>query len=186
MQRTDCPVCRENEVLPYLGPRGQDWRCKHCNATPTQDAEYVILFGNQWLLADNGLSFVKWIENLGKATRHTFEWAEKFRVDQLEQNKRVDVYTLASATEYEQILGKGILKWLWMGEFEAELHQLMRDNNQPLNDYTYHIPGVGCTKYHFAIPDYMGRGMNAKEAARDFYANNPPTYRPIPAKQENV
>lgn len=174
MQRVDCTTCRQSEVLSHFGVRAAKWKCRYCGAGPVDGLEYVIRSGNHYLLTDHGLSFEDWVVDLGTASRHSFKWAEKFRVAQAKKNKIVEVYTLHSAMEFAQISSKSRLGLSWMGTFEQELFSLMKKDGKPIGEYTYLIPGVGCSKYHFASDGYRGAGMNAKEAARKFYKTNPP------------
>lgn len=173
MQRLDCPVCREWEVLSFDGPRtAANWQCKKCAATVADCPEVIIRFGNHYLFADNGLTFEDYVNDAARATRHTFAWAEKYRLKMAAENKMVDLLTPESAMNSQENWRNNELGFRWMGRFETALYEIMEANGFPTDQYSYYIPGNGCSTYHYA-----DKTLNAKVAAEKFFKQHKPRRR---------
>ena len=174
MQRTDCPNCLETQIIIHNHARNHQWKCKQCGKSVANDAVVVIKFGNHYR------SETGWTTDVSLAQPFTFTDAENARITALSQNQIYEVWTVNAAQVYEDRLEAQRKKNSFYYTFESELHQVMADQGTPINDYTYHINGVGSLVdllFHGYYPLWEKDDTPPNQAAVLFYASHQPSPR---------
>lgn len=125
---------------------------------------YVIRCGNHWLLTDDICTKVVWIRDRATASRHTHEWARRFAAAELKENRRVEVWTVEEAQALADADRLRRLRDAYFYALESEVTRLAPDID-------FHIPGVGCAAYCFAVDSNFAAGITVHAAARVFLKN---------------
>lgn len=128
------------------------------------EKRFVIRCGNHWLLTDEMRTKIEWIDDRAMASRHTLKWANGFAADELKENRRVDIFTVENAQALADDQRKCRLRAAYFYALEAEVMRLAPDID-------FHIPGVGCAAYCFAVDPNFAAGVTVQDAARVFLKN---------------
>lgn len=125
---------------------------------------YVIRFGNHWLLTDNVRTKIDWVSDRATASRHTRKWVDRFAADYAQDHKRVEVYTVEQAQAEADQERQRKLRTAYFYALESEVKRLAPDID-------FYIPGVGCAAYCFAVDPNFAAGVTVQAAARVFLKN---------------
>lgn len=140
---------------------------------------YMIRYGNHWLLTDNMVTKVEWVDDLSVASLHQLEWAERFRDKMATECKTVTIINAADAIREAREESTRKLRSAYAYAFEAEIRRLAPDVN-------FHVPGLGCAAYWFGHDVPFANDVPVEKAAAewltDYKRRNPTKFRKKKAK----
>jgi hypothetical protein len=141
---------------------------------------YVIRYGNSWLLTDDMVTKVEWVDDRSIASLHQLEWAEQFRDKMAKEFKTVQIINAADAINDARAESTRRLKSAYAYAFEAEIRRLAPDVN-------FHVSGLGCAAYWFGHDVPFANKVPVEKAAAEWLADykkrNPQKFKK-PAKKK--
>ena len=122
--------------------------------------DYVIQYGNCWLMTDDMQTEIKWVNDRAEASNHTYIWAMHFEKQMKKEGKTVYIMTLIEALKKATQYRFQELRSFYFYAIQAEVIRL--------------LPGVdfdgvsGAPPYAFSVDPAFAKGIPAKIAALNF------------------
>jgi hypothetical protein len=112
---------------------------------------YKIRYGNGWLLTDDNMTKIEFVDDRSIASVHTHAWAARFQFDRMRNHRqRMEMFTLAEVEAMSVRERDDKLKRAWLNQFEASVRATY--------ETTYTSEGFWCNAHmlhgmNLSVPD---------------------------------
>lgn len=140
------------------------------------EKDCVVQYGNVWLQTDDITTQIKWVDERAEASLHSRKWAENFQARMQSEFRRVHVLSFQEAISEGRSRCQQNLRAAYFYALEAEVRRLA-----PGVDF--HVEGVGCSAYCFAVDGNFAKAVPAVNAAeaflKEYKSKNPKKFKKV-------